>query len=168
MWTLTGRCFRAPMSDCCLMALNSFMLPFHVGLGPTGRLGEPGSTRSAQTLMRISSLCSQSLWFWKRFSSFQMFSSRSACVDASPGGCWVSCRERSDMRVAFSISTSGCSEETRERETVGGGGGGGGGRDGETLRGRKGKDGTNQKLCRQNTAAAQIRVCRLTSPAWLS
>lgn len=69
-----------------------------------------------RTLMRISSLSSQSLWFWKRFSSFQMFSSRSASVDASPRVCWSS-RERSDMRVTFSISTSWRCEETWERET---------------------------------------------------
>ncbi len=69
-----------------------------------------------RTLMRISSLCSQSLWFWKRFSSFQMFSSRSAWVDASPRVCWSN-RERSDIRVTFSISTSWRCEDTWERET---------------------------------------------------
>lgn len=68
------------------------------------------------TLMRTSSLCNQSLWFWKRFSSFQMFSSRSAWVDASPGFCWSS-REWSDNRVTFSISTSSRFEDTWERET---------------------------------------------------
>lgn len=68
------------------------------------------------TLMKISSLCSQLLWFWKRFSSFQMFSSRSACLDSSPRVCWSSW-ERSDIRVAFSVSTSCRREDTWERET---------------------------------------------------
>lgn len=76
------------------------------------------------TLIRTSSLCSQSLWFWKRFSSFQMFSSRSSWVDASPRVCW-SKRERSDMRVTFSIRTSSRREDTWERET------------GESRRGRE-------------------------------
>lgn len=68
------------------------------------------------TLMRTSSLCIQLLWFWKRFSSFQMFSSRSAWADASPRVCWSS-RERSDIRVTFSISTSSRREDTWDRET---------------------------------------------------
>lgn len=66
--------------------------------------------------MRTSSLCIQLLWFWKRFSSFQMFSSRSAWADASPRVCWSS-RERSDIRVTFSISTSSRREDTWDRET---------------------------------------------------
>ena len=132
------------------------MFPSHIGSDPTWPLGESGSTESVQTLMRISSLCSQSLWFWEWFSSFQMFSSRSACVAASPERCGVSCRERSVMRVAFSISTSGCSGETRERETVGEGRGKG---RGETLQGEKGKE-NRARSQRRNKPKALFFICR--------
>lgn len=70
------------------------------------------------TLMRISSLCSHSLWFWKRFSNFQMFSSRSDSVDASPATFWA-VWDRSDGLVTFSISTSWHFGDTWEWETGG-------------------------------------------------
>lgn len=74
------------------------------------------SVELCRTLMRISSFCSHSLWFWKRFSSFQMFSSRSASVDASPAAFWA-VRECSDVLVTFSISTSWHCGDTWEWET---------------------------------------------------
>lgn len=66
--------------------------------------------------MRISNLCNQLLWFWKRFSSFQMFSSMSASVDASPWVCWT-IRELSDALVTFSLRSSCRCNETWEWET---------------------------------------------------
>lgn len=76
----------------------------------------PAQQTRRHTFTRISNLCIQSLWFWKRFSSFQMFSNRSASVVPSPRLCWSSW-ERSDMRVTFSIRTSCWWDEIWERET---------------------------------------------------
>lgn len=99
----------------CLNVLTGIISIHSHLVSVSGFKTEPDLVASL-TFMRISNLCNQLLWFWKRFSSFQMFSSMSASVDTSPRVCWT-IRELSDALVTFSIRNSWRCDETWEWET---------------------------------------------------